>query len=99
VVGTGKIRTPQFAEQLLERGKADMIGLCRSILCDPDWPKKSLEGREKEIVRCAACNFCLEADWKEGKPRCSRWPDDTFVAPEPFLPGMARPAKLPKEAD
>jgi 2,4-dienoyl-CoA reductase-like NADH-dependent reductase (Old Yellow Enzyme family) len=99
VIAAGKIRTPQFAERLLERSKADIIGLCRTLLCDPDWPNKAQQGREKEIVRCAACNYCLEIDWKEGKPRCSRWPEDTLIAPEPFLPGKARPAKLPKEAN
>ncbi|MFC1905816.1 NADH:flavin oxidoreductase [Chloroflexota bacterium] len=99
VVTAGKIRTPQLAERILERGKADIIGLCRPLLCDPDWPSKAQEGRERDIVRCAACNYCLEIDWKEGKPRCIRWPEGSLIAPEPFSPNMACPARLPKEAD
>ena len=62
VVTAGKIREPKHAEEILEGGKADIIGLCRALLADPDWPVKAKEGREKEIVRCVACNYCLEAD-------------------------------------
>lgn len=94
----GKIRTPRFAEEILQQGKADMIGLCRALLCDPDWPIKAKEGREKDIVRCAACNWCLEADSRYEKVNCSRWPEGSVNAPRPFLPKNARPAALPKGA-
>jgi 2,4-dienoyl-CoA reductase-like NADH-dependent reductase (Old Yellow Enzyme family) len=56
VVTAGKIREPKHAEQILTQNKADIIGLCRALLADPDWPVKAREGREKEIVRCVACN-------------------------------------------
>jgi len=52
IVIAGKIREPQHAEDILKQGKADIIGLCRALLCDPDWPLKAKEGREKDIVRC-----------------------------------------------
>jgi 2,4-dienoyl-CoA reductase-like NADH-dependent reductase (Old Yellow Enzyme family) len=99
IVTAGKIRTPQLAEQILRDGNADIIGLCRALLCDPDWPLKAKEGREKDIVRCTACNWCLEADSRYDKVNCSRWPEGSLLAPEPFLPSMAGPSKLPKDAD
>jgi 2,4-dienoyl-CoA reductase-like NADH-dependent reductase (Old Yellow Enzyme family) len=99
IVTAGKIRTPQLAEQILRDGRADIIGLCRALLCDPDWPLKAREGREKDIVRCTACNWCLEADSRYDKVNCSRWPEGSLLAPEPFLPGMAGPSKLPQDAD
>ena len=98
IVAAGKIRTPQFAEEILEQGKADIIGLCRAILCDPDWPIKAKEGRDKEIVKCVACNWCLEADARMEKVGCSRWPKGAEVAPMPFLRKTARPGELSKEA-
>jgi 2,4-dienoyl-CoA reductase-like NADH-dependent reductase (Old Yellow Enzyme family) len=98
IVTVGKIRTPRQAEQILNEGKADMIGLCRALLCDPDWPVKTKEGREKDIVHCTACNWCLEADSRFEKVTCSRWPEGAMVAPEPFLPKMARPSELPDDA-
>jgi 2,4-dienoyl-CoA reductase-like NADH-dependent reductase (Old Yellow Enzyme family) len=98
IVTAGKIRTPKLAEEILEQGKADIVGLCRALLCDPDWPIKAKEGREKEIVRCTACNWCLEADSRMERVGCSRWPEGAIVAPEPFLPKQARPSALPKRA-
>ena len=85
------------AEQILAEGKADVIGLCRALLCDPDWPIKAKEGRDKEIVKCAACNWCLEADSRYEQVKCVRYPENCTSAPEPFLPNMARPAAISAE--
>jgi 2,4-dienoyl-CoA reductase-like NADH-dependent reductase (Old Yellow Enzyme family) len=97
VVTAGKIREPKYAEEILEAGKADIIGLCRPLLADPDWPAKAKEGREKEIVRCVACNYCLEAESRYEQVRCARYPEGYLHAPEPFLPKMARPGTLKEE--
>jgi 2,4-dienoyl-CoA reductase-like NADH-dependent reductase (Old Yellow Enzyme family) len=97
IVIAGKIREPKHAEEILKEGKADIIGLCRALLCDPDWPVKTKEGREKEIVRCVACNWCLEADSRYEKVNCDRWPQGSMNAPEPFLTKMARPGQFKKE--
>lgn len=97
IIIAGKIRTPEHAEEIIEKGQADMIGLCRALLCDPDWPAKAKEGRDKEIVKCAACNWCLEADSRYEKVNCSRWPEGRVVAPDPFLPREARPAHFDEQ--
>ena len=97
IIAAGKIREPKHAEEILEEGKADMIGLCRSLLCDPDWPLKTKEGREKEIVRCVACNWCLEADSRYEKVNCDRWPEGSIHAPASFQTKMARPGQFKKE--
>ncbi|MEO0277776.1 MAG: NADH:flavin oxidoreductase [candidate division WOR-3 bacterium] len=97
IVTAGKIREPSHAEEILQEGKADIIGLCRALLADPDWPKKAREGREREIVRCAACNWCLEADSRYEQVKCCRYPEGYLSAPDPFLPEMARPAQIKKE--
>jgi 2,4-dienoyl-CoA reductase-like NADH-dependent reductase (Old Yellow Enzyme family) len=97
VVTAGKIREPKHAEEILEQGKADIIGLCRALLADPDWPMKAKEGREKEIVRCVACNWCLEADSRYEQVKCDRYPEGYLHAPEPFLPKMARPGTFKEE--
>jgi 2,4-dienoyl-CoA reductase-like NADH-dependent reductase (Old Yellow Enzyme family) len=98
IVTAGKIREPKHAEEILEQGKADVIGLCRALLADPDWPMKAKEGKEKEIVRCVACNWCLEADSRYEKVKCARYPEGYLHAPEPFLPKMARPGSFKDEA-
>jgi len=99
IITAGKIREPKHAEEILAQGKADIIGLCRSLLADPDWPIKAKEGREKEIVKCVACNWCLEADSRYEQVKCSRYPEGFISAPEPFLPKMARPAAFKDDED
>jgi 2,4-dienoyl-CoA reductase-like NADH-dependent reductase (Old Yellow Enzyme family) len=99
VIIAGKIRTPRLAESILAGGKADMIGLCRALLCDPDWPIKAKEGREADIVQCTACNWCLESDSRMEKVACSRWPEGTLAAPTPWEKQSARASKLSRESE
>jgi 2,4-dienoyl-CoA reductase-like NADH-dependent reductase (Old Yellow Enzyme family)/thioredoxin reductase len=56
VVAVGRINTPEFAEKILEEGKADLIAMGRAFLTDPLWPSKALSGKAEEIRRCIACN-------------------------------------------
>jgi hypothetical protein len=62
VVTTGKIATPALAEEILEQERADLIGMARALLADPDWPKKVREGREQELIRCVYGNVCKNLD-------------------------------------
>lgn len=56
VIVCGAITTPQLAEEVLERGDADFIALARSLMADPQWPKKAREGRAEDITPCIRCN-------------------------------------------
>ena len=40
--------------------KADLIGVCRQIIRDPEWANKAKDGKSKEIKKCIYCNTCLE---------------------------------------
>ena len=51
-----RINHPQIAEQILERGEADLCGLVRANICDPEFANKAREGRAEEIRACIACN-------------------------------------------
>ncbi len=53
---TGRINDPVMAEKVLAAGQADMIGMCRALICDPFLPKKAEEGRMEEIRYCVADN-------------------------------------------
>ena len=52
VLLSSKIGDPFVANQILQRGQADFIGLGRSLLADPEWPKKVAEGRFDDIRPC-----------------------------------------------
>jgi mycofactocin system FadH/OYE family oxidoreductase 2 len=53
---TGRINDPVMAEKVLAAGQADMIGMCRGLICDPFLPKKALEGRLDDIRYCIGDN-------------------------------------------
>lgn len=53
---TGRINDPVMAEKVLAAGQADMIGMCRALICDPFMPKKAFEGRLDDIRYCIADN-------------------------------------------
>ncbi|NLN61036.1 MAG: FAD-dependent oxidoreductase [Deltaproteobacteria bacterium] len=85
VVTAGKIRRPDLAESILNQERADIIGMARTLLCDPDWPVKARENREDTIVMCAACGFCSEADERYEPVTCIQWPEGLLNAPSPWL--------------
>ena len=81
VVSAGKISTPEEAEGLLQSGKADIIGMARQHLTDPDWIKKVREGRTDDIIKCIWCNVCKQLDEKFKEVHCFLWPKHSRQAP------------------
>jgi thioredoxin reductase len=53
---TNRINDPYLAEKILENGHADIIGMVRALICDPELPKKAFDGRPEDIRHCIACN-------------------------------------------
>ncbi len=79
VIAVAKIRTPELAEKTLKEGSADFIAVGRSLLADPDWPKKAKAGKDKDINPCIACNqgcisrlFAGQDVWCTVNPKCGR---------------------------
>ncbi|MCD8018443.1 MAG: FAD-dependent oxidoreductase [Clostridiales bacterium] len=52
----GNIRDPRVADDILERGDADLIGLGRGLIADPDWVNKVEYGDVADIRKCISCN-------------------------------------------
>lgn len=72
VIATNTIKDPAFAEQLLEEGVCDFVGLGRSQLADPEFMKKAREDRAGEIRQCIGCLYCRERVLAQGLPvRCA----------------------------
>lgn len=90
VITAGKIPYPALAEEILKEGKADLIGLARALLCDPEWPKKAKEGRDHEIVRCIYCDHCANCDRSFKPVVCIQWPKGSFNAPLEWTPEKNR---------
>jgi thioredoxin reductase len=56
VITAARINDPVQAEKILADGHADLIGMARQLICDPETPNKAKEGRQDEIRHCMACN-------------------------------------------
>lgn len=56
VMNMGNYRDPKVAEEVLARGDADMIGIGRGLIADPQWVNKVATGEEKMIRKCISCN-------------------------------------------
>jgi mycofactocin system FadH/OYE family oxidoreductase 2 len=64
IICIGRISDPVMAEQILADGQADMVGMTRALICDPELPNKAREGRLEDIRRCMACNQgCTMRGW------------------------------------
>lgn len=61
VITANRINDPFIAEKIIATGQADLVGMGRALLADPDLPKKARDGRIKEITPCLACSNCLSA--------------------------------------
>lgn len=89
VVSVGKISDPAEAEHLLQDGEADMIGMARQLLADPDWVRKVEERRPETIIRCIYCNVCKQLDENFKTVTCFLWPKGAVQAPREDLEGDA----------
>ena len=68
VIAGYRITDPVVAESLLAQGKADLIGMARAFIADPDFANKVKEGREDEIRRCICCCRCVDQAVGAGMP-------------------------------
>jgi 2,4-dienoyl-CoA reductase-like NADH-dependent reductase (Old Yellow Enzyme family) len=59
VLAVGRITSPETAERILSSGQADLIGMARAQIADPEFAKKAVEGRSEEIRPCVGTNFCM----------------------------------------
>jgi len=73
VVASGGITTFTQAEEFLRRNQADIAGLARQALADPDWFRKVRRGRGDEVRRCTYTNYCEALDQAHRPVTCKLW--------------------------
>ncbi len=88
VIVTGRINQPQVAESLLAGGQADLCGMTRALVADPDMPDKTARGALDEIRACIGCNQSCIGRAHKGLPiSCIQNPTS---GRETTLPPLAR---------
>jgi 2,4-dienoyl-CoA reductase-like NADH-dependent reductase (Old Yellow Enzyme family) len=72
----GRINQPQEAERILASGGADICGMTRALICDPEMPGKAEAGKLEDIRACIACNQACIGHFHLGYPiSCIQHPE------------------------
>lgn len=76
VMVTGRINQPQEAEALLASGQADLCGMTRALICDPEMPRKARAGALDDVRACIGCNQACIGHFHKGVPiSCIQHPE------------------------
>ncbi len=70
VFTAGRITDPAMANAIIERGDADMVGMTRAQISDPDLVRKLIEGRPQDIRPCVGANLCIAQAMAGKSIRC-----------------------------
>ncbi|MEM7468487.1 MAG: NADH:flavin oxidoreductase [Pseudomonadota bacterium] len=73
VVVAGGIHNFEQAEEILAKDQADIVGLARQAMADPDWFKKVREGFGSQVRLCEYTNYCEGLDQKHKQVTCQLW--------------------------
>lgn len=75
VIAFGRIKRPDMAEKILADGDADLIGMARQLIADPDTPNKLREGNGDLIRYCIGSNdSCIHQVGQQRPIRCDHNP-------------------------
>ncbi|MGH3757536.1 FAD-dependent oxidoreductase [Actinophytocola sp.] len=88
VLAVGRLHTPAAAERVLADGHADLVGMLRALIADPELPNKVAAGEEETIRPCIAVNYCLRRVHLSAEIRCA-------VNPATGLESVERPPADP----
>jgi dimethylglycine catabolism A len=97
VVATGGITTFEQAEEILRNNDADIIGMARQALADPDWFQKVRLGRGEEVRRCTYTNYCEALDQAHKQVTCKLWDRKELDEPQVPMASDGRRRLLPPE--
>ena len=89
VITVGRYTEPQFAEQIVRMGNADLVAFGRQSLADPHTPQKAMEERLEDLTPCIACLQGCVANMYAGNPVC--------CLTNPFLGHEAEPLEKAEE--
>lgn len=82
IIAAGGITTFEQAETVLQKDQADIAGLARQALADPDWFLKVRLGRGEEVRRCTYTNYCEALDQAHRAVTCKLWDRAALDEPE-----------------
>jgi 2,4-dienoyl-CoA reductase-like NADH-dependent reductase (Old Yellow Enzyme family) len=97
VVVAGGIYDFAGAERLLKDDSADIVGMARQSLADPDWFEKVRTGHGEQVRLCRYTNYCEALDAKHDVVTCELWDREKLDDPEiPKTPDGKRRMVAPR---
>jgi 2,4-dienoyl-CoA reductase-like NADH-dependent reductase (Old Yellow Enzyme family)/thioredoxin reductase len=87
------VMTPQMADEAIAAGYIDLAGFGRSLIADPDWPRKAMENHPEDIVPCLRCSNCYHIATDHWNVGCSVNPHFHHEGYVPKNPGKAEHVK------
>ena len=94
VSAIGALNEPQMLEDIISNRKADAVVMGRALLADPYLPRKALEGRDDEIVRCCRCFTCMAERLLTGLRVCALNPVIGHEYEHNYAPAPVKPKKV-----
>ncbi len=74
VLYAGRVNTPEVGEEMIAGGFADVVGMTRAGIADPEFANKAQSGRATEIRRCIGCNRCIGQSIRNDAPDAFKKP-------------------------
>lgn len=97
VIAANRLTTPADAEAALSSGAADLVGLARPLLADPEWVRSIGRPGAEHLTPCIACNQACLDHAMVGRPvsclmnpRAGRETDPRYASPVPVPIGRRR---------
>ena len=91
---TGRFRTLAQADELIASGTADLVGLTRAHIADPELVAKSIAGREAEVRPCIAGNDGCVGGLNRGRLSCAVNPTVGRELDDPPVQATTQPRRV-----
>ena len=71
VATVGALSDPDYMEEIIASGQADIVQMARELIADPELPNKARTGRADDIDRCVRCFHCFSEAMGAGQYCCT----------------------------
>ncbi len=85
VIASGRIE-PERADQHIEAGHFDFLGMGRKMLADPHLPRKLSDGRPQDIRPCVYCYCCVSQIYVQASVKCAVNADTAYEQERALVP-------------
>ena len=71
VATIGGLNDPEYMEEIIASGQADIVEMARALLADHELPKKVITNQDDTVVRCLRCFVCMAERVTTATRRCT----------------------------